>query len=219
MTFRNLMTASIVALSMAVSAPVLAGNFNYAGKSGSAANAAANSQGTAANDNAQTINTVNNGSDLGKGVPTAVAPALTTTLSETCMGSTSGGVSGSGFGLSFGSTWTDSECVRRLNARELRSMGFGIAGKELMCDNDEVRAAFERAAKLTGDAGLLCQTSADAQVKTAGNIDTTRYVETANVQTNGGSVTTFTPGATVDRDVAMADEAPTFRRNPALDGN
>lgn len=80
-----------------------------------------------------------------KNVPAVTAPALTTTLTETCMGSTSVGGAVPGFGISFGTTWRDSACVRRLDARELNSLGYKLGAKELMCDSDNVRAALKRA--------------------------------------------------------------------------
>ena len=55
-------------------------------------------------------------------VNTAYAPALTAS-EDTCMGSSSMGVQGMTFGLSTGSTWKDTDCVRRKNARELHNMG------------------------------------------------------------------------------------------------
>jgi hypothetical protein len=84
------------------------------------------------------------GSDLSKSVGFAQAPALTTTLTETCMGSTSVGGGFSGGSFSFGTTWRDSACVRRLDAREIRTYGDVQAAKEIMCDSDQVRAAFLR---------------------------------------------------------------------------
>ena len=80
-----------------------------------------------------------------KNVPNVNAPALTTTMTETCMGSTSAGGAVAGFGLSFGTTWRDSACVRRLDARELNSLGYRLGAKELMCDSENVRAALLRA--------------------------------------------------------------------------
>ena len=79
-----------------------------------------------------------------RNVPAMIAPALTTTLTETCMGSTSGGVAVAGFGASFGKTWTDDECVNRLNARELLTMGERSAAREVMCANPVVKRAFKR---------------------------------------------------------------------------
>lgn len=86
----------------------------------------------------------NNGPDLSNAVGNSFAPALTTTLTETCMGSTSVGAGFSGGSFSFGTTWRDSACVRRLDAREIRTYGDVQAAKEIMCDSDQVRAAFLR---------------------------------------------------------------------------
>lgn len=80
-----------------------------------------------------------------KNTPNASAPALTTTMTETCMGSSSVGGAAPGFGLSFGTTWRDSACVRRLDARQLSALGYNLGAKELMCDSDAVRAALQRA--------------------------------------------------------------------------
>jgi len=208
-TFKT--TAALV-LGLALTGPVMANG----GATAVVGGVGATSHSTQGNSQGVNITTNNEAADLGDAVPTAVAPALTTTLSETCMGSTSAGASGSGFGLSFGSTWTDDECVRRLNAREVRSMGFALAAKELMCDNDDVRAAFERTAKMTGNADLLCQSTADTQEKTAGKIDTNRYVETENTSRIGGERSTFVANTRVETtQVAEVEEAPVVRRNSA----
>jgi len=87
------------------------------------------------------------GSDLSSAVPNAIAPNLATTLTETCMGSTSFGASGSGFGFSFGTTWRDSACVRRLDARQLSAFGDLPTAREMMCDSDKVREAAKRAGR------------------------------------------------------------------------
>ena len=78
-------------------------------------------------------------------VPDVSAPGLTTTLTETCMGSTSAGGAVVGFGFSFGTTWRDSACVRRLDSRQLNSLGYQLGAKELMCDSDKIAAALMRA--------------------------------------------------------------------------
>ena len=157
---------AVVILGLTLSAPVMAG---------SNANATATTTSTASQGNAQNITTNNEGSDLSDTVPGVIAPSLTTTLSETCMGSTSIGVAGAGFGISFGSTWKDDACVRRLDARELRSFGAGLspndailfhfAAKERMCADSEVRAAFERVYAMTNRRDALCQATADEQAK------------------------------------------------------
>ena len=87
---------------------------------------------------------VSHAADLSKAVGMSYAPALTTTLTETCMGSTSVGAGFSGGAFSFGTTWRDHACVRRLDAREIKSFGDIQAAKEIMCDSDLVREAFKR---------------------------------------------------------------------------
>ena len=82
--------------------------------------------------------------DMSKMVGFANAPALTTTFSETCMGSTSAGAGFAGGAVSVGSTWEDEACIRRLDAREVKSMGDAEAAKDIMCGSDKVRAAFLR---------------------------------------------------------------------------
>ena len=88
-----------------------------------------------------------NGSDVSRSVGVAVAPALATTLTETCMGSTSAGAGWSGASISFGTTWRDSACVRRLDARQLSAFGDLNTAREMMCDSDLVREAAIRAGK------------------------------------------------------------------------
>lgn len=163
-----LSTITAITLAMLISAPVMADTNNNA-------NASAETSSTASQGNEQAINTTNNGSDLGDAVPAVVAPSLTTTLSETCMGSTSMGVAGAGFGVSFGSTWKDEACVRRLDSRELRSFGSGLApndailfhfaAKERMCADPKIRQAFERVYIMTDRKDALCQVTADEQAK------------------------------------------------------
>ena len=88
-------------------------------------------------------------------VPNVMAPSLTTTLTETCMGSTSFGGSGSGFGFSFGTTWRDSACVRRLDARQLAAFQDMGTAREIMCASSIVREAAKRAGRpCVEDGGL-----------------------------------------------------------------
>jgi hypothetical protein len=94
-------------------------------------------------------------------VPAVTAPNLTTTLTETCMGSSSVGGAGAGFGFSFGTTWRDTACVRRLDARQVHSLGDAQAAKEVMCESESVKAAFARV-------GRPC--AADAPATAAGSI-------------------------------------------------
>lgn len=83
------------------------------------------------------------GSYTVKSAPALYAPSLTTTMTDTCMGSTSMGASFSGFGLNGGTTWTDKNCVRRLDAREFRSMGMNDVAVALLCQNKDNQAAVE----------------------------------------------------------------------------
>jgi len=80
-------------------------------------------------------------SDLSRQVPAAIAPALTTTLTETCHGSMSMGMGVAGFGMSGGATYTDEECVRRLDARQLHMLGRPDIAFAMMCDSELVRKA------------------------------------------------------------------------------
>lgn len=92
------------------------------------------------------INSNVSGSQTIKNTPAAFAPNLTTTLTETCMGSSSIGAGAPGIGLSFGTTWKDPDCVRRLNARDVRTLGPEgfAAAKEILCQNEDVREAYRR---------------------------------------------------------------------------
>lgn len=69
------------------------------------------------------------------------------------MGSTSVGAGFSGGSFSFGTTWRDSACVRRLDARQVQALGDAQAGKEVMCDSDLVRAAFKRVGRPCAEDG------------------------------------------------------------------
>lgn len=65
--------------------------------------------------------------------------------SDTCMGSTTMGAQSSVFGISFGSTWTDKNCVRLKNSRELVELGHKDAAVQLLCTDKEVKAAMRAA--------------------------------------------------------------------------
>jgi hypothetical protein len=84
------------------------------------------------------------GSDPSRAVGVGVAPGLSSSFNDVCMGSTSMGAGFSGGSIALGTTWEDSDCVRRLNAREIRNMGDAQVAKEIMCGNADVRAAFKR---------------------------------------------------------------------------
>jgi len=112
------------------------------------------------------------GSDLGKMVPNVMAPSLTTTLTETCMGSTSFGGSGSGFGFSFGTTWRDSACVRRLDARQLAAFNDMGTAREIMCASSIVREAAKRSGRpCVEDGGLPAYQLAQPAPVAAGTVE------------------------------------------------
>jgi hypothetical protein len=59
------------------------------------------------------------------------------------MGSTSGGISVLGFGGTLGTTWNDTQCVRRLNAREMaQTLGDRDAARALLCQDKNVAEAY-----------------------------------------------------------------------------
>jgi hypothetical protein len=175
-------TIAAITIAMLISAPAMAGNSN--------AEANASTSSSSQQGNEQAISTTNYGSDLSDQVPAVVAPSLTTTLSETCMGSTSMGIAGAGFGISFGSTWKDEACVRRLDSRELRSFGAGLApndailfhfaAKERMCADPKIRAAFERVYMMTDRKDALCQATSDDHVAAQAQRDANKIAGTGN---------------------------------------
>jgi len=125
---------------------------NQAGATGNTTTTSLNFAGTTIPANTKADNTIHqevSGTQTIKNVPSMGASGLTTTLTETCMGSSSAGGAVPGFGLTFGSTWKDEECVNRLNAREVRTLGpdGALAAKEIMCSNEVVRLAYRRIKK------------------------------------------------------------------------
>lgn len=186
-------TITALTVAMLISAPAMAVGDVSTGNGSTNAITDSQSYSTSEQGNAQSINTTNHGSDLGDAVPAVVAPSLTTTLSETCMGSTSMGVAGAGFGVSFGSTWKDDACVRRLDSRELRSFGVGLApndailfhfaAKERMCADPKIRQAFERVYMMTDRKDALCQTTSDGHAKAAAQREADRA---AGLEVNDG---------------------------------
>jgi hypothetical protein len=72
---------------------------------------------------------------------TSYAPGLVAS-DDTCMGSSSVGGQGMTFGFSVGTTWRDSDCVRRKDARFLAVVGERNAALALMCQKDSIAEAF-----------------------------------------------------------------------------
>lgn len=134
--------------------------------SGSNSSASTGSSGAAAGVTfSPTSTTYAPAADLSKAVPGAVAPALSTTLTETCMGSTSAGATAAGWGVSFGTTWRDSACVRRLDARQMSAFGDMETAREMMCDSDLVREAALRAGRpCVADGGKALTVAPQASV-------------------------------------------------------
>lgn len=103
---------------------------------------------TANSDQSQATSNANNSSVTVAGdaaqarnpVSTAYSASLTSGI-DTCMGSSSAGAQGVGFGISIGSTWTDKNCARLKNARQLVIMGHRAAAVQLMCLNPEIKLA------------------------------------------------------------------------------
>lgn len=87
-----------------------------------------------------TFNSSSTGSHIPPASPTA--PMLTTS-NDTCMGSTSGSLTSSVVGVSMGTTWTDANCVRLKNAREMWNMGMRGAAIALLCMDELNNEALE----------------------------------------------------------------------------
>ena len=60
---------------------------------------------------------------------------------DTCMGSSSIGAQAVSFGVSIGTTWTDDNCRRLKNSRQMVALGYHRAATALMCVDEDVRAA------------------------------------------------------------------------------
>ncbi len=106
------------------------------------------------------------GSYTMKSVPALYAPPLVTTMTDTCMGSTSVGASFSGFGFNGGSTWTDQNCVRRLDAREFRAMGMNDVAVALLCQNPDNQRAIESTGRTCTNQPMQSATLAEEPVDT-----------------------------------------------------
>jgi len=76
-----------------------------------------------------------------KSAPTVYAPSLTASITETCWGSVSGAVSAVGFGITGAATIKDYDCNRRLTAAVAGKMGRMDIAFNLMCQDDQFRAA------------------------------------------------------------------------------
>jgi hypothetical protein len=107
-------------------------------------NTASNSNQSQSTSNANNSSVNVEGDQYRAAASTAYAPQLVAG-SDTCMGSSSAGGQGIGFGFSLGTSWTDKNCVRLKQTRQLQSMGEGAAARELMCQDVDVWMAFAAA--------------------------------------------------------------------------
>jgi hypothetical protein len=103
-----------------------------------------------------------------KNTPSVNGPALVSS-NDTCMGSTSGSLNIAGLGFGGGSTWTDTNCRRLKNARELWNMGMKPAALAIMCMDSENKEALE----LTG---YLCPVKPQAKPQVKAETDPIKNV-------------------------------------------
>ena len=95
---------------------------------------------------AQSVENVGNVNIENKRPPVNTAYSAALAVGEdTCMGSSSIGGQAVSFGLTIGTTWTDDNCQRLKNSRQLVALGYHRAATSLMCFNDDVRAAMDQA--------------------------------------------------------------------------
>jgi len=91
------------------------------------------------------------GSYTVRNTPEVIAPSVVG--GNACAVGASGGVSLPGFGLAMGATWADRACERRQQAALLFNMGEQRIALELMCQDDNIRAAMKVGGKpCVGDA-------------------------------------------------------------------
>jgi hypothetical protein len=76
-----------------------------------------------------------------KTVPTVYAPGLTASVTETCWGSVSAAASFVGVGVAGGATIKDLDCNKRLNASVAWKMDRKDIAFNIMCQEDDFRAA------------------------------------------------------------------------------
>lgn len=104
---------------------------------------AADPSGTAADPSGQYIGY--GGSLTVRNTPEVIPPNVVG--GNPCAVGASGGVSAPGLGLALGSTWADKACERRQQAALLFNMGEPQVALELLCQDDNVRAAMKLGGK------------------------------------------------------------------------
>ena len=101
------------------------------------------------------------------------------------MGSSSIGGQAVGFGLTLGTTWTDTNCQRLKNSRQLASLGFSRAAVALVCADEDVQNAMQAA----GTPCPMTQRRAEQEpVRTESN---DRSAERSDADTHRVARTTF----------------------------
>ena len=143
------------ALSSSLAAGGAGGNSTSAGGN-STSSATGGASGAANAANAQNTNlTVLSNTVIPKDTTSRFAPQVVasglTTSNDTCMGSTSAGLSLIGGGGSLASTWDDKACNRRQNAARMYAMGWRAEACEIMQQDGEVAAAFQRTGRKCED--------------------------------------------------------------------
>jgi hypothetical protein len=146
---RNTIIATFAAALLVLSAPA------FANGSGSNANANAGAFSSSAAGAASHSSANSNQTGTGNAVTSVYQPAPASSFApplvatpDTCMGSTSIGGQGMSFGFAVGTTWTDHNCERLKNSREIRQAGYKAAADALLCMNSEVRDAMKVAGTL-----------------------------------------------------------------------
>lgn len=99
--------------------------------------------------------------------PTVYAPGLTASMSETCWGSVSAAVSVVGVGATAGGTIKDLDCNRRLNAAVAWRMDRKDIAFNIMCQQDDFRAAAALTDRPCIDPKKLASTSGGVPLRTA----------------------------------------------------
>jgi hypothetical protein len=96
-----------------------------------------------------------------RNTPEVIAPSVVG--GNPCAVGASGGLSLPGFGIALGGTWADKACERRQQAALLFNMGEQKVAYEMMCQDDNVRAAMRSASKpCIADTAPVAQASAPA---------------------------------------------------------
>jgi hypothetical protein len=89
-----------------------------------------------------TSNVNYSGTTTQKAAPAVIAPNLAQSINnDLCIVSASIGGSGIGFGFGVGLQYTDVDCVRRINARQLFNMGYAKAAVALMAQDESIKKA------------------------------------------------------------------------------